>query len=408
MGEVSSSRGPTFKTNAEQNPSVASSCSLIEGNSYCMEQNYGVPVETTTTTTARTTTTGSSTTSAGNGITTPTPTQEGMVKNCNKFHLVAEGEGCSVIGQKYGVSLAQLYAWNPAIGSTCNNIWLNTYVCVGVVGGTGTTTTSTTTTSAGNGITTPTPTQEGMVKNCNKFHLVSEGEGCTVIGQKYGVSLAQMYAWNPAIGSTCNNIWLNTYVCVGVIGGTTTTTKATTTSAGNGITTPTPTQEGMVKNCNKFHLVSEGEGCASIGSKYGVSISSLVSWNPAIGSTCTNVWLNTYLCVGVIGGGGGTTFTTRTTTTTAGNGIATPTPTQPGMVSNCDRFHFVAENEGCATIATKYGIPLATFYSWNTGVGNNCQSLWGNTYVCVRTIGYVPPTTTTSRGVSALARALPL
>lgn len=86
-------------------------------------------------------------------------------------------------------------------------------------------------------------------------------------------------------------------------------------------------------------------------------------------------------CSGVIGQ---TTTTKPLTTTTTGNGISTPTPTQPGMTPSCDRFYFVQSGDGCAAIANKYNISLNQFYAWNTGVGSSCESLWANTlYVCM-------------------------
>ena len=41
------------------------------------------------------------------------------------------------------------------------------------------------------------------------------------------------------------------------------------------------------------------------------------------------------------------TITTYSTTseTSTGNGIATPTPTQPGMVSNCNKFYKVTDED---------------------------------------------------------------
>jgi len=209
-----------------QNPSLAAGCSLKAGNSYCVEQNGGKPPAGGSTTSR--TTTASPATSTGNGLATPTPIQDGMVKGCSKFHLVVQGDGCTSIGSKYGVSMAQLFAWNPAIGSNCNNLWLETHLCVGVVGGatataTATTlttarTTATTTRTAGNGITTPTPTQEGMASNCDRFHLVVSADRCNSIASTYGVSLADFYRWNPAVGDRCLSLWVDTFVCVRTIG----------------------------------------------------------------------------------------------------------------------------------------------------------------------------------------------
>lgn len=186
------------------------------------------------------------------------------MSNCNKFHFVQSGQGCTTIGSTYGVSLAQLVAWNPAIGSQCTGLWANTYLCVGVVGSGTTLTTTTkpaTTTSSGNGITTPTPTQAGMVGNCDRFHLVKSGDQCGTIVSTYGITLSNFYSWNPAVGTNCEALWLDTYVCVRTIGfvppktttTTTTTTKKTTTTTAGGVATPTPFQTGMVSGCKKFH-----------------------------------------------------------------------------------------------------------------------------------------------------------
>lgn len=186
-----------------------------------------------------------------------------------------------------------------------------------------------------------------MVGNCNKFHFVQPDQSCTTIGSTYGVSLTQLVAWNPAIGSQCTGLWANTYLCVGVVGSsttlTTTTKAATTTSSGNGITTPTPTQAGMVGNCDRFHLVKSGDQCDTIASTYGITLANFYSWNPAVGKSCESLWLDTYVCVRTIGfvppKTTTTTATTRKTTTTTAGGVATPTPTQPGMVSGCKKFH---------------------------------------------------------------------
>ncbi|KAK4118091.1 carbohydrate-binding module family 50 protein [Parathielavia appendiculata] len=375
---VSSANFITPEQLAAYNPSLAGSCQFIVGNSYCVEQNWGVPPETQTPTT---TTTSAAPTSTGNGIQTPTPIQDGMTKDCNKFHFVVSGDGCTSIQSTYGISFAQLLAWNPAIGGNCQSIWLNTYVCVGVIGGTATTSSPPTTTTTGNGIQTPSPIQEGMTKSCNKFHLVVSGDGCVNIGSQYGVSTAQLVAWNPAIGTNCQTLWLNTYLCVGVIGSTTTSTPSSTTT-GNGVVTPTPTREGMTPDCTGFHFVVSGNTCQTISSQYGISFQQFLAWNPYVGSNCAGLWLDTYVCIAAKSRLP-TTTTMTTSTTRTGNGIATPTPTQPGMVNNCDTFYKVVSGDGCQSIATRFGISLANFIAWNSGVGQNCQSLWLDTYVCV-------------------------
>lgn len=173
---------------------------------------------TITSSTLTTTTKAATTTSVGNGIATPTPIQAGMTSNCNTFYIVKSGDECGAIAASKGISLTDFYTWNPAVGNTCSALWLDTYVCVNVIGGktsTSTTRPATTTTSAGNGIATPTPFQTGMYANCKKFHLVVSGDECGLIATAAGITLANFYQWNPTVGA-CTSLWLGYYVCIGI------------------------------------------------------------------------------------------------------------------------------------------------------------------------------------------------
>ncbi|KAL3486232.1 hypothetical protein BJX62DRAFT_228928 [Aspergillus germanicus] len=378
------------------NPSITAACGGLEtGKSYCVEA-WGEPVPTTTsgtttaaptTSTTRTTTTTTTTTKTGNA---PSPTQPGQIERCNRWDLVQAGDTCNVYIEKYpGLSLTNLVEWNPAIGSQCQNLWVETYLCTGVEGWSAPTTTTTTTTTSppGNGIPTPTPTQPGMVSDCNGFHEVVSGDTCASIAQAAGISLSWFTAWNSGVGSGCTSLWLGYYVCTSRAGATATMT--TTTTAGNGIATPTPTLPGMVANCDAFYLVKAGDGCAAIASSKGISLSQLYAWNTNLGTMCTGLWAEYYVCVSIIGVAPTTTTktttrTTTTTTTTQGNGVATPTPIQPGMTTSCRTFHKVVPGDQCGTIASKAGITLANFLRWNPGVGGSgCSSLWLGYYVCI-------------------------
>ncbi|RSL94257.1 hypothetical protein CEP52_012749 [Fusarium oligoseptatum] len=282
------------------------------------------------------------------GIETPSPIQNGMVKDCNKFHLVKTTTTCSSIETYYKLSLSDFYKWNPAVGTNCQSLLANYYVCVGVTSSTPTPTQ----TGSNNGIETPSPIQNGMAKNCNNLPL------------------SDFYKWNPAVGTNCQSLLANYYVCVSVVGWT-----PTPTTPGNGISTPTPIQTGMTKNCNKFHLVKSTTTCASIQDYYKISFADFYKWNPAVGSTCTSLWADYNVCVGVIG--------QTPTPTNPGNGVSTPTPIQAGMTSSCKKFHLVKSTTTCASIQDYYKVTMASLYKWNPAIGSACTSLWANYYVCV-------------------------
>ena len=377
---ITKNYGISFEQMLAWNPAIGGNCEMLQlGVNYCVGLIGGTPVTSKPPTI----------TTPANGIVTPSPIPDNMTKNCNKFHLVAKGDGCATITKQYSISFEQMFAWNPAIGSNCEMLQLGVNYCVGLIGGTPVTSKPPTITTPANGIVTPSPIQDNMTKNCNKFHLVVKGDGCSSIGTKYRVSFAQLFSWNPSIGGGCETMVLGTHLCVGVIGGGTTTaptTKATTTSKGNGIATPTPIREGTTPNCTQFHLVVKGDTCASLGTKYGVTFAQLLAWNPTAGSGCDGLWLDTYVCVKATGGPTPPPTTTKkpvATTTTKGNGVTTPTPTQPGMVTNCKTFYKVVKGDGCQAVADKYKITLANFKKWNSGVGANCELMWLDAYVCV-------------------------
>ncbi|CAI6331053.1 unnamed protein product [Periconia digitata] len=275
-------------------------------------------------------------------------------KFCTWYHDNADDSvACADVPALYGISKEDFLRWNPTIGSNCAGYNSFQSYCVeafneptGSPTPTPTSTPSSSpTSSAGNGITTPQPTQPGMVSNCNKFHFVKPDQGCSEITALNGITFAQLLAWNTGIGSNCEALWANTNVCVGIIGSTPTPTSTpskttsppTTPTPTNGVTTPLPTQPGMVSDCDRFYFVNSGDICEKIATSNGISVSDFVKWNPGVGSDCSKMWANAYVCVRVIGFRPPTTTTTRPSTTTTGNGISTPTPTQVGMVSNCNK-----------------------------------------------------------------------
>lgn len=246
-----------------------------------------------------------------NSVETPTPIQPGMVENCDVFYFVKLKDYCTAIAKDNSIGLSQFYAWNPNIETGCVGLWPEVYVCVSIVGHSPATTTappiSTLKPTQTNGIETPTPTQDGMFNNCDAFHLVQDSDGCTNIAQRYGISLSQFYKWNPAVGSSCSALWLETYVCVSIVGvdpvpSTTMRTSAvpTTTKPRNGVATPTPIQEGMTDNGKSFRFIKGGDSCESIAKWVMISFDDFYRWNTGVGSSCQYLWLQTWYCVAVL------------------------------------------------------------------------------------------------------------
>ncbi|EXK79327.1 hypothetical protein FOQG_16030 [Fusarium oxysporum f. sp. raphani 54005] len=361
-----------FDTFFKWNPAVGKDCSGIWANYYYCVGIPGTPTVKPSAASPKPTATG--------GVETPSPIQEGIAKNCNKFHQVAKTTTCSSIESYYKLPFAQFLAWNPAVGKDCSGLWANYWVCISVEGYKSATTTTAkpTSTKPANGIETPSPIQNGMVKNCEKFHQIKSTTTCTSIENYYNLPLSTFLSWNPAVGKDCTALLTNYWVCVATVGWkppTKTTAKpaAATTKSPNGISTPPPIQNGMVSNCNKFHMVTKSTTCDSIQNYYKISMEDFAKWNPAVGSKCTGLWANYNVCVGVIGG----------TPTKPSTGVKTPSPIQSGMVSNCKKFHPVASTTTCDSIQKYYKITMAQLVKWNPAIGAKCTGLWAKYYVCV-------------------------
>ncbi|KAF5000825.1 hypothetical protein FGRMN_1433 [Fusarium graminum] len=404
------------------NPAVEKDCSGIWADTwYCVGvpgTPTDIPTKTTTTATA----------TKATGSVKPSVTQEGLIQSCISFHQAAKGETCAKIVSNFGTfDFDTFFKWNPAVNEDCSGIWAGYYYCVGVpgtptakptathkaethlpqLGGTfltwnpaveadcsglwvgywvcvgvegykpSTTTAKATPTKPINGISTPPPIQNGMVKNCEKFHQIKSTTTCTSIEDYYNLPSTTFHSWNPAVGKDCTSLLVGYWVCVGTVGwkppSKTITSATTPTKASNGIATPPPIQPRMVGNCNKFHMVTSTTTCSSLRDYYKISLEDFGKWNPAVGADCANLWAGYNVCIGVIGG----------TPTKPGNGIKTPSPIQPNLVSNCKRFHKVTPTTTCISIQKYYRISMAQLAKWNPTVGNGCDKLWAKYWVCV-------------------------
>ena len=75
------------------------------------------------------------------------------------------------------------------------------------------------------------------------------------------------------------------------------------------------------------------------------------------------------------------------------------------MISGCTKFYFVVAGDGCWAIANAHSIALADFYIWNPEVGNECQSLRPQLYVCVGRYAPITQSPTSHPWTSAVSRS---
>ncbi|KAF5511762.1 LysM domain-containing protein [Colletotrichum siamense] len=336
---------------------------LLVGNQICVTYPGETPVV-------------SATGAAATATTAPVPTNvvEGTNTNCSKYYQVADDDTCASITQIYSISLADFYFLNPEINSTsCNNLYLDYSYCVQPVGDIstyagyggsstsanpcigGTTTapescyatsystieawtfppvnTTGKTPGASNSTTwvsytvssvpaypvtatsynpTPTPYQSGMVAGCTDFYFVVANDTCADIADRWGVSIDNLYAWNPDVKTDCSGLIAGDYICMAQGTGTVTTALATatatatstataTTTNAASATAPGPTQTGIPDDCADWVLQSDNVYCADMANNAGISLACFYQMNPAVNTTageCQGLLADYAYCIG--------------------------------------------------------------------------------------------------------------
>ncbi|EHK21759.1 uncharacterized protein TRIVIDRAFT_201746 [Trichoderma virens Gv29-8] len=367
----------------------------------------------------------------------PSDATAGATDECyiwDKTPATAEDNLCTTFISYWGITIDQLYAWNPAVGNNCQSLWLDTSYCVSAEDPTPSTTSSTTaltsstTTSGG----PPAPTRPGTVQGCQKWYVVKSGDSCGDVATQNGITITQLVAWNTDVNpTTCDGFWPDYAYCVK--GPTTsstskppsttskppsstskppsTTSKPPSSTASSGA--PAPTRPGTVQGCQKWYVVKSGDSCGDVATQNGITITQFVAWNTDVNpTTCDGFWPDYAYCVK------GPTIsstskppsttskppsstskppsttskppssTSKPPSTTSKPSATTPVitppgPTQSGIPAKCNKFALTQSGDGCETFATRNKITLAQLYSWNPVLGNACNNFWLGEAYCV-------------------------
>ncbi|KAK4452188.1 LysM domain-containing protein [Podospora aff. communis PSN243] len=273
--------------------------------------------------------------------------------------------------------------------------------------------------------TPPGPTFTGSPSNCNKWYVIATGDTCTTVEAKFSITHQQFISWNPAVSNNClTNFWVGQAYCVGLgpsatpsATRTTSTSRSGSSSSLPGATTPPgPTFTGSPSNCNRWYLIAQGDTCATVEAKFGITHQQFISWNPAVSNDCqTNFWLGQAYCVGlgplvssttsrssstslfsnttisITRSFSSTPYSTRHPITNQTIVLPTqgtewpPTKTQAGQPSYCNSWHYVAPGETCEGIVAQYAtwMSKADFLAWNPEVGVDCSGMYVYHWVCV-------------------------
>ncbi|KAL4861158.1 hypothetical protein BDV12DRAFT_204294 [Aspergillus spectabilis] len=155
----------------------------------------------------------------------------------------------------------QFLQMNPSVNSNCTNLLAGYDYCVALVNDTTITTVPTTTASMY--VSAPTQTASGATANYYEWYTTKDGDSCSSIEVAYGVTIAQLRAWNTNINATCGNLWLGYAYCVssddsvptGIASISVTTITATSSLSLTYVPAPTQTATGTTSNCYAWYTV---------------------------------------------------------------------------------------------------------------------------------------------------------
>ncbi|OKL55262.1 hypothetical protein UA08_09466 [Talaromyces atroroseus] len=232
---------------------------------------------------------------------TPSPVQPGIDPQCTAYAEAQSGDYCSAFATEYNITTAELYEWNPVLGANGQNCSLqfqeNTYYCIGAASTSPSTTASTiaSTTSTSSPTTTlavPSPAQTGIDPDCTAYAEAVSGDYCSEFATANNITPAQLYAWNPILGTDgagCSTEFqADTWYCVGV-------------PSSSPVSVPSPVQSGIASNCDQYAEAVSGDTCSGFAVAHDITTAQFYSWNTILGTEGANCALefqaNTYYCI---------------------------------------------------------------------------------------------------------------
>ena len=108
------------------------------------------------------------------------------------------------MAQSFDITLAQLTAWNPALGypdghNCTTQFWAGYDYCIGV-SGSSSTSTGTGASHSATTMTIPYPTQSGIISSCTTYAEAVAGDYCYIFAQNNNITTDDLYSWNSILG----------------------------------------------------------------------------------------------------------------------------------------------------------------------------------------------------------------
>lgn len=234
----------------------------------------------------------------------------------------------------------------------------------------------------------------------------------------WGLRPEQFFLWNPSLNQNKPDIETPRYDFTYTLSTSVSYCMQLASQTAKPIQTAAPLSPraaGEIASCMKWFIGYFS--CTAQLDILRIEFNKLYKYNPSIKSNCTGYSLGTYYYYATAEDDNSIDDSTPTPVTSSqatplsgGNRVATLTPIQSGITTNCNKFHKCISGDSYWALSNTYGIALADFYKWNPSVRSDCQTLIPNNYVCVgliSSLGTSKPTLTTKPALISSAPAKP-
>ncbi|KAJ7488143.1 hypothetical protein FB451DRAFT_1226557 [Mycena latifolia] len=258
-----------------------------------------------------------------------------IAQGCDWYYTVASGDNCTGVEATYEVSDADFTLWNFDPTAPCPALTPGTAVCVLVTNATA--------------ALPPTPTNAATgsaPSGCARWYSIVNGDGCAKLETMFNLTQAELFTLNPELAPACTNLALNEAYCVRAIPGTAPPSGP-----------PADLNPGSWNNCTTYYTVQSGDNCNVIDSKFSISFSDFLHWNPEVSTTCNNLNIASY-CVAISGG--------------------------------CEGLYSVVSGDSCGGIETKTGLSDAQLRALNPWIDTACDIQIGQN-LCIKNSNVAAP-----------------
>lgn len=275
---------------------------------------------------------------------TPTPP-------CTQVYQVISGDYCYLIWTEFGITEAQLYAWNPTLDAACD-LSIGQILCVAESSSTISTTSTTVSSTTTSASVSATPSA------CTEYYTVVSGDYCYKIYTEFGISSAQLYAYNPSLDANCD-LSIGQVLCVSESPVSTSSSSVQVSSTSSA--SPTPTAA-----CTEYYTVVSGDYCYKIYTEFGISSAQLYAFNPSLDANC-DLSIGQILCVSE------SAISTSSSSSISITTSQTTTSASPTSTAACTEYYTVVSGDYCYKIYTEFNITSAQLYAYNPSLDTNCD-----------------------------------